>query len=301
MFRDKKYTELFGSFDDAIEIKERSDNLAEFESDLMQGQTGRVLASVKELDKKAFDKIVDNYLPTLAKVDKEAYFEVVGNVAKTVIREMAKEAKNSKNEDLQRAALILNQFMFGTSEYTPPQQRVKEDENQNKELEQERQSFVRERFETARNDLQTRVDNVLRATISDYIDPKGEMSSYVKRNAVRDALVQLHQTIGQDTGFRKSLDRLWEAAFNEKFNANALKRIQSAYLGRSRQALAVVIRKARAEALKDSAPSSRKSKDEEEEETPRKRGPINTGRPRQPSGNSQRQKGESVLDFLSRD
>lgn len=303
MFRDRQYTELFGSFDDAKEVAERAQNLSEFEHDLLDGNIERTLISVKSADNKAFDKIVDNYLNVLAKVDKEAYFEVVGNTAKHIIKEMVQEARNSKNEDLQKAALILNQFLFASSQYVPPKPRVAEDETKNKELEEERKSFTRERFETARNDLQTRVDNTLRATISEYIDPKGEMSPYVKKNAIRDALVQLHQTIGQDGAFRKSLDKLWESAFSEKFSQNSVNRIRSAYLGRSKQILGVIIKKARAEALKDTTSSRRKSDENEEDETPRsRRGPINAGRPHQSSGKSKGpEKGESVLEFLSRD
>lgn len=302
MFRDRQYTELFGSFDDAKEVADRSKNLEEFETDLLSGKTERVLASVKSADAKAWDKIVDDYLPALNRVDKEAYFEVVGNVARYFIKGMFEEGKKSENNDLQGAAAILNQYLFGTSTYTAPKQRVAEEKNEeSQKLTKEREDFARERFDTVRVDLQTKVDNTLKATISEYIDPKGEMSSYVKKNAIRDALMQVHELIGGDAAFRRNLDKLWEASFSERLSTNSVNRIRSTYLGKAKNVLGAVIKKARAEALKDATPS-RKVKDEDEEETPRtRRGPIPAGRPRQSSGNLQRSKGESVLDFLSRD
>lgn len=304
IYRDRQYSELFGSFDDAKEVAEQAQVLQEFEQDILKGSTEKILTSVKELDKKAYDKLIDNYLPTLHKVDQEAYFEIVGNIGKSFIAHMVKEAKASQNEDLQKAALILNQFLFSSSTYTPPKTRVQENKTQDSEIEKERSEFVRERLETAVTDLQSKVDNVLRGTISEYIDPKGEMSSYEKKNAINDALRMLHDELGNDKSFRKTLDRLWSGASNEKFNKNSLDKIRSTYLGRSKQSLGTIIKKARAEALKDSVPTSRKREDNEEETTPRRRtsGLGNTGRPHQSSGKQQwDRKNETVADFLSRD
>jgi len=308
MFRDRQYTDLFGSFDDARDVAERAQVLDRFEQDLIKGNTETVLAQIKNNDKKAFDKIVDSYLPALAKVDKEAYFEVVGNIGKHMIHELSQEARNiigsnkEAGEALHNAALTLNQFLFGTSNYTPPKPRVEKVNEQDEELERERTNFVRERFETSRGDLQTRVDNTLKATISEYIDRSGEMSSYIKKNAIRDALNMLHQNIGNDTSFRKNLDRLWESAFNDRFSRSSLDRIRSTYLGKAKQLLPSVIKKARAEALKDSSPRKSEDKEEKEdkEERPR-RGPIESGRPRQSGGKNKIEKGESVLEFFSRD
>ncbi len=304
MFRDRQYTELFGSFDDAKEIAGRAQNLQEFETDLLSGDTTKVLASVKQANPKAFDKIVDGYLDTLAKVDKEAYLDVVSNIGKYFIKSMASQARADSNEDLQKAALLLNQYLFGSNNYTPPKQRVSETEDAGKKaIEDERRAYIAERFNTSRNELQSKIDNTLKSTIAEYIDPKGEMSPYVKKNAIKDALQNIHSVIGQDTAFSRNLTRLWEAAYADKFSQNSLRKIQSIYLGRSKQNLGAVIRKARAEALKDAVPSSRKGEEKEDSdsETTRKSHPT-PGRPRQSSGkeDNKPRKGESVLEFLSR-
>jgi hypothetical protein len=309
MYRDRQYTELFGSFDDAKESHRHAQILTELEGELGNGNTERLLNDVKTHNKKAFDKLVDNYLPTLAKVDKEAYLEVTGNIAKSIIRELHLEGKNNDDEELQKAAFILNKFVFGTTTYTAPKPRVIEDkDNKDDEVAREREELVKERYETSRDDLQVRVDNTLRSTIENYIDSKGEMTAYVKKNAVKDALTNLHTAIGNDTGFRRTLDKLWQGSFSDKFSRGSLDRIKSAYLGRAKAILPVIIRKARAEALKDLRPSSRKQDEDEQEDntSPRRerrerREPITSGRPRQSGGKMKMEKGESVLDFLSRD
>lgn len=303
LYRDKQYSELFGSFDDAKEIAEKSEIFNNFEKDLLSGKTEEILKNVKETDSKAFDKIVDSYLQTLAKVDKDAYFEVVGNIGKQMILEMVKEANESQDDRLKEAALLLNQFLFSTSKFVPPKQRTNEKENEQSETEKERLSYVQERFETATNDLQGKVDNILRSTISNYIDPKDVMSGYVKKNAISDALKIVHNSIGADTGLRKNLDRLWRAATDDKFSKESLGRIQSFYLGKAKGSLPSAIKKARAEALKDLAPRVKNEEiveDEKEERTSPKKGNIPPGRPSQPK-KTEMKRGETVAEFFGRD
>lgn len=306
MYRDRQITELFGSFDDAKEVAERSENFSAFESQLLSGDTKEILRGVKEADPKAFDAIVDDYLPALAAVDKDAYFHVVGNLNKRLIMEMVQEANDTNNEDLKQAALLVNQFVFGTAKFTAPANRIektKESDTAKDEVEQERLNFAKERFETSRDELQTRVDNTLRATISSYIDPKNVMSSYVKKNAISDAMKILSSAIASDEGTVRSLDKLWRAAFEDKFSKNSLGKIQSYYLSKAKGNLKNAIIKARTEALKELAP--KRERDEEIEEPEDSRRPVRTitpGRPSNKTGKSSGpQKGESVTDFFMRD
>ena len=304
MYRDRQITELFGSFDDAKEVAERAETFSNFETQLLAGNTEEILKEVKESDKKAFDTIVDEYLPTLAKVDKDAYFHVVGNLNKRLIMEMVQEANDTNNDDLKQAALLVNQFIFGSSKFTAPTLRVdksKEDSTEKNEVETERLNLTRERFESARDDLQTKVDNTLRATISEYIDPKGNMSSYVKKNAVNDAMRILSDKIGNDVATAKNLDKLWRTSFDSKFSKDSLGRIQSYYLSRAKANLKDAIIKARTEALKDLAPRREKEEVEEPEEKPQISRRITPGKPSQSKGRNEMKKGESVSDFFARD
>lgn len=309
IYRDRQWTELFGSYDDAKVIAEDAQILQKFETELMGGSIEGTLKAVKENDPKAWDKIVDSYLTSIAKVDKDAYVEICGNIGKHIIHDIAKEARSLLNsgakeqgELLQQVALNLNQYLFGSSQYTPPKPRVEGRVNEEEErINEERSAYNRERYENARDDLQTRVDNTLRATIAEYIDRNNEMSPYVKRNAINDAMKILHNAIGNDVAFRKNQDKLWEAAINGRFNQNLLNQIKSSYLGKGKSLLKAVIAKARAEALKDNVPSRREEEQEEEESRPTRRGPITTGRPRQSTGKNERKAGESVSEFFARD
>lgn len=313
LYRDREYTQLFGSFDDAKDIatahKENQPKLEianRWEQELLSGKTDNIIKTVKDTDSKAFDKIVDDYLPALARVDEKAYYEVVGNVVKKLIAEMVTESKVSEDDELRAAALAINKFLFHSSTYTPPTKRVVEDIKSGGEADEtakERQAFMQERFDTARVDLQSKVDNILKATINQYIDPRDSMSPFTKKNAVREALEEVHKLLGKDSSLRSNLDKLWRGAFVEKYSKGSLDKIQSAYLGKAKGTLAVVIKKIRAEALKDSSPAARKNEQvDEEEETPKRETRTNAGRPsQQKSKRNQMEKGESVTDFFARD
>jgi len=304
LYRDKQYTELFGSFDDAKEIAERSESFNEFETQLLSGNTEEILRELKNSDPQAFNKIADNYLLTLHKVDKEAYFHVTGNLNRRLIQEMVEEGNQTGNDDLKQAALLVNQFVFGTSKFTTPNKLVNETEESGKsEIEKERLDYLKERFETSRDELQTRVDNTLRATIDSYIDPRNQMTPFAKKHAVSEAMKYISETLVEDSAIVKHLDKLWRAAFDSKFSKESLSRIQHTYLGKAKSLLKDAIMKARAEALKDVKTQAKPEKEEVEEnsteDSPKKR--ITPGRTSEPKGKNQMKKGESVSEFFARD
>lgn len=305
LYRDKAYGELFGSFDDAKEASEQATNFKEFEGQLLSGNTREILKNVKEADPKAYDKIIDDYLPALAEIDREAYLHVVGNLNKRLIMEMISEAEESNDADLKQAALIVNRFVFSSNKFTPPVNRVNHEvDTKQNEIENERRQFIQERLDSSINDLQGRVDNTLKATISEYIDPKGVMTPYMKRNAVNDALKSVKGFLDSDTSFRRSLDKTWRAAFDAKFSKDSLDRIRALYLSRARQGLSKAIKDSRAEALKDYTPAPREKKEEDEieEKTPAKQERrLAPGRPSQLKGKNEMKKGESVAEFFARD
>ncbi len=303
IFRDRAYTEMFGSFDDAKEIKIRADILNDFENDLVAGNITDVLKQTKENAPESFKKLIDNYLPQLAAVDKDAYFHIVGNIGKSIIKEMLK----TNNDDVKNAAKILNKFLLDDTDDLEIKKLSTEKPTDNK-LEEEKKQFNEERYNTVKNDLQTRVDNILRATIDSYIDPKNQMSAYVKKNAVKDALAEVHRLAGNDKDFRKNQDKLWQAVFTNKFAQSSVDSVKQAYLGKAKRLLKAVIHKTRAEALKDITPPKEEiDEDEETEEreeikSPRKR--IASGTPRQQDGKnnkSARRPGESMQEWFARD
>jgi hypothetical protein len=318
-YREQQFTELLPTIDDAKTAVEKSQVLDRFESDLMSGSTETVLKAVRETNPNGFYKIVDDYLPTLAKVDEKAYYHVIGNITKHTIVSMVQEARRLGVQNdaegkpqpgvaLQNAALLLNQFVFGTTEFKPPSQLANNDDprenTREKQLAEKEQTFVRTQFENTRNDLNTRVNNTLKNTIDANIDPKKSMTDYVRKNAARDCMDNLEKVINQDSRFKALLDKLWEKAFAEGFSKESADRIRSAYVSKAKTVLPALLKKARNEALRGTGHRVREDNDSSDT----KRGPVPAGRPRsqeRPTGKIKEAKdiprGMSTLDFLNSD
>lgn len=250
-FRDQQYTELFGTVDNAREVKERVEAFDKFETSLFSGTSSEVLKEVRENDPEAFNKIVDNYIEDLKQVDKGAAFAVIGNVIKIAIDGALRDAKESENEDLQSAASLFYKWMFGEKEEFKLRKFSGQEDPERVKVKKEREDWLKENFEAAESQLEERTDNKIRATIDAHIDPNKRMSPYVKKNAIRDAMNELKETIKRDKTFAKSvLDPLWKKASEDKFSRASLDKIATAYLSKSKSLLRPIINKARNEALK---------------------------------------------------
>lgn len=304
-YREQQFTEVFPTIPEAKEAAEKAQVLDRFEAELIQGgNTETILRAVREENPRAFFKIVDDYLPTLARVDEKAYLHVLGNVTKHTIMGMVQEGRRSNNEVLQTAAQVLNQFVFGSSNFSPPSRLAPvdkpEDSGREAEINQRQQAFVKQQFDTTLTDLNTRVNNTLKNTIEAHIDPKKSMTEFVRRHASDEALEDLNKLISQDTRFKALADKLWEKAIEDNFSKVSVDRIKSAYLSKSKTLLPTVIKKARQDALKGMG----KRVDDDSSE---KKGPISSERPRsqQSSGKIKDAKDiprkMSTLDFLNSD
>lgn len=269
-YREQQFTEIFPTIPDAKEALDKADTLDKLEKDLMDGNTNKVLLAIKNENPKSFARVVDNYLSTLSEIDEKAYHHVVGNVIKHTIIAMVKEGRASQNEKIQEAAQLINQFVFGSSEFIPPSLLSKvekeEDNTKEKELQRERQQFTKQRFESSRDELDDRVNNILTKTIDLNIDPKDSMGPYVKEAASKKALDTLTDLIDRDTRFKTILDKLWENSFKDNFSKLSLDRIKGAYISKAKSLLPSVIKKARIEALKGIGKRVRDDSSEREEQ-----------------------------------
>lgn len=303
-YREQQYTELLPTIEDAKTAVQKGRAFDEFEQDLMSGNAEKLFKSIKDGNVNSFHKIVDELMPTLARVDQEAYTHVLGNTLKHTIVSMVKEARATKNETLESAAVILNQFVFGNSEFSPPTRLSKDEKPDEKEqkISEREQALVKQQFDGVRNDLNSRVNNAIKNAIEGNIDPKGSMTDYVKRQAVRDCNEQLEELITKDSRFRTIIDRLWEDAFKKGFTKDAVDRIRSAYLSKAKTLLPSVIKKARIEALKG---MGKRVKEDSDDKGNRQGKPRSESRSQDKGDKGNKSggvpRGMSTLEFLNQD
>lgn len=305
-YKGQKYEELLPTIEDARIAAEKSELLDEYEQEILGGSTKSLLSAVKSGDSEAFAKVVDNYLPVLYQVDQPAYYHTIGNVIKHTIISMVRDGKEQSNDELSAAAAVLNQYIFGTTHFTHPQrlsqEEVKDESNEKEEeLNSKERAFLEKQYNTVSEDLSSRVDNILKASVDRAIDPNESMTEYVKKNATREVLQGLEETLEKDSRFKAIYDRLWEKAFENDFDRESMDKIKSAYLSKAKTILPDLIRKARNEALRGTKVSN-VDRD--------RKGPLPVGKTRSSatlsggranSKSAQIPKGMSTLDFLNSD
>lgn len=311
-YREQQFTELYPTIQEARTSAEKARVLDNVESQVMSGDITSVLEAAKQEDPEAFYKIADNYLPTLKKVDQQAYYNVLGNVIKDTIITMVNEGRalGDQGAPLQAAANILNQFVFGSQNFTPPKPMSRQVDptqaNREQQIQQENHQRFYQQFESVRDSLQTKADNVLKSTIDQHIDPRGSMTDFVKTHATREALETLDNLIQKDTRFRGLLDKLWEKAASTNFDKESTDRIKSAYLSKAKTLLPSVIKKARNEALKGRKVSNESDEDTDILEPKARKGPVTPGRSTSPSSGKYKSgkdipRNMSTLDVLMKD
>ncbi len=273
-YREQEYTKILPTINDARQAVEDQTILRNFESDLEKGNTETILKAVKSNNPKAFAKAADDYLGTLARVDEKAYHHVLGNVLKHTILQMLQESRASKNDILQEAAQVLNQFVFGSSNFSQPtklssdEPDVKDDKAE--ELTKREQAIAERAFKSANDGLDTKVNNRFRATIDANIDPRESMSPYVRKNASRECYETLTDLVGRDNRFKQIVDKLWEKAAQDDYSKASIDRIEAAFVSKAKTLLPSVLKKARNEALRGMGKRVREDV-EEKDTTPSKR------------------------------
>jgi hypothetical protein len=311
IYREQRYAELLPTIDDAKTAVGKAELLDRYEKEITTGSTESLLSTVRDNDKEAFSKVVDNYLTTLYNVDSAAYYHTLGNVMKQTIMSMVNASKAKNDDELGEAAAILNNFIFGTTTFTPPsklsQDDAQDDKSKEKETEISRRekAFLETKFNNARDTIGTKVDNIIKATVDKVIDPNQSMTDYVKGHATNKVLKSLEQAIEKDSRFRAVFDKLWERAFDNDFDTESLDRIQKAYLSKAKTLLPYLINQERREALKGLKRSS-------DTDTKDKKGHLPVGKTRSSttftSGNAKGNtakvtipKGMSTLEYLNSD
>lgn len=314
-YREKQFTEVFSTPADAKEASEKAQTLDKFETELLEGDLTNILSAVKDEDKSSFGKLADNYLVALSKVDETAYHHVVGNIIKSTIYNMIKEAETSDENTgklLKNTAHILNQYVFGTAKFTAPSKFSKEDspEKSEREIELDRreENFKKQRFESARDSLDKKVDNRLKSIIKVNIDPKESMTEYIRDVAGEKVLNQVWSKLEKEPRFKNLKDKLWENAFKNDYDSNSMGKIETAIISMAKTLLPTVIKRARIEALKGMGKRVNEKLDDNEEnneiesgEAPKRRESTSQQKSRQIVKKGEIPAGMSSKDYIMSD
>lgn len=307
VYRGKAYREIFPTVQDAREAATNSENFKNIASVVNQGSIKEVLDELKTGNPEAFKKITNpgSYLKTLAEVDKDSYENVIGHVMTNTLLEAFSKGKElgetDEGKNLRAAAQIINKFLFQTHEIKPSgikSEETKSDPEQDK-FARQKAEFERSRYLAAASDITAKVERVVRSSIEKNIDPKGQMSDYVKEKAITDVLGLLNKEYQSDSRYQSIIGKLIQESYKDNYSDRTKSKVKDAILNKAKTVLGDAIRKVKSEALKGVAARNRT---ESKDNKPIARGTVATSRPSSEKAKSDVKsfKG-STLDFLNQD
>ncbi len=311
-YRDQAYTEVFATPKDAVEASEKAQALDNFEQTLYSGDIKTVLESVKNDDPNAFNKIVDNMMVALGEIDENVQVHVIRNIGVHLRDLMLQESNTSGNEALKHAAVLLNQFISGSSKPAEMSRISKEEVKRDETLDRERREFQQERHNTVRDTVITRLDKKITNTLVARLDPNESMTEFVRDAALGKAKRLVQQNIAADSRFKKVMEQAWTRAVKNGYRKEDVELINKSYENKAAALLPSIITKVRSEAMKGSTRRLKSSTDDEViTREPQKRGPVAPGRSTTPSNSGRtdargsakaaQAKGLSVKQFLMQD
>lgn len=308
IYREQQYAEIFTHPKDAEQAKESLKTLGTIEAELGDGNIENLLNSVKKFDEKAFSKITGNFLGTLQKLDQPAYFKTVNYVLKSAIQQAHEYGKGADKESdsyqVALAARILNKWIYQTDKVDAPEPLVvakTEVDPKAKELEDRENNYHKERLNGAVQEVDDRVLGTLTKSIEGVIDPKSLMTPYVKSNAIKDVLNQFKDDLRKDKRFTTNLDRLWRACRDDNYSDKSKGKIREAIKNQAKQVLPDIIRRVKADALKDYKKVGKSERKEERPLDRRRPSAGNHSSPSKPNGKFKLPEGKTATEYLLED
>lgn len=260
-FRERDYSKLYPTVEDARESYEQLNRLKAGEQRISQADPGDFIELLGEYDVNKQRKFIHDFLPALFSKSKPAFQAVTEPVIKHMIRSAFNDAKRNGNNNLMNSALNVHEWMFGDDKVDDPPKSTPPPQQQN---DPEKERLQRENQEILRGQHQNFVDSILtdsskRITSIVSKNLPEDVSPFLGRSITRDVMDELASVLRDDPAHRSNMERLLKQAASNRYSTEWKDRVKSAYLSRAKLALPTIIKKVRSAALKGSNGKARPS------------------------------------------
>jgi hypothetical protein len=261
-FREREFTKIFSSVEDAKETAERAYNYDEVEKSFLDGDIGTLVNKIE--DKNQAINTVRNILPSLQKTNPQLYIEAISPSIQQFIYSFYKEGERESSEDKMNAAMHLALWAFGDTQYATGEKKIVEPTKSKAqdEFEKEKQDFYKQKYITLKDEVGKSVDRRVRKEIMANFDPENVFTDTVRDLLVAKIIDEVDATIGSDPAHMRRMNQLWKQAERAGFTDEWKSKITNAYLMRALPVLPEVKSKISGEAIKSSASPEKKKEAE---------------------------------------
>jgi len=251
--RDKQFSEVFPTIEEAKTAARNTNYLAAMYSDIASGdveKTGNFLKAIKNTNEEAFEDFSHTLLDSIGKINPQLYGEVLLKPMKRAIMSMYSDAVRTGNKNLAAVAIHAHNYWFDTQDVNAPLEERKPSKAKTKEQEdweKEKEQYEGTKAQEFRGGVTEVVNHSMKLSITKELDGI-RLDDYQKRNIIRDIFLGVDEVLASDRRYLGGINSLFDQAKSSKYSSDWKTRIVKAYLQRARQALPAIRNKVLREA-----------------------------------------------------
>lgn len=266
-FRGEAFAARFSTAEQADEALNKADNFDRLSEAVVTGDVKTLLDDLEANNPKGLKEFATNFLSDLMEVDEDLYYSVTRPVIKNVIRGIFDHGVKEKDENIQKAAKIINKLVFNSSYNSEPD---KVDLKRNKpDSDPKIEKFYKEQGQKLHSEVSGAVVASLDKEIEKNLDPTNSMKSGVKKLIVKQIRDEVMQQVAADKSHLSRMDAFWNREKRLGYSGTLKDSIKNAYLSRARSIIPSVRAKVRKEVLGTQKVSDTKLKDKLQSRTNR--------------------------------
>lgn len=279
IFREKAYTELYTTLEDARTAQQDAQAFSTARNSILSGDSTDLLKGVKESGEQNLKRFAANFLPSLYKVDQDAHWAAAVPLLENMVKGLLRSAPD--NEDVQKAAQTMANFLFGQDgKDILDGKKTFVEKLETKKVDPEREKFEKERYDAFSNDIDSDAKGQLNSLIlakdkngNLRLDPDGVFSEWMKKTLIEKISSTVNDEMSADKAHLSYMNSLWDKAKKDGYTREWKSRIISAYLARARQLVPAVRSRLVSEALGTSIRRSGKTKEVVDRNRPTRNSP----------------------------
>ena len=253
-FREKEFSNLFPSVDEAKEAAYKANEFDALEGCITEGNLHPLFETLHKNDPATLRTFVTSFLPTLYEGSRELFAEVTDPILKNFINSVKREGiriGGDKGKNMQIAARYFAHELTGQAEVADVDLARKGDSPEVTRLREQRSNEVKQRHQELLSDVRNETNVRLTKIIMKDLDPNKALPRFTREAIAKKIDEEIRAKLKQDPSYQSRMDLLWRRAQKSGFRSDAKPQLVSTFLGRARQLLVPIRQKARKDAQLD--------------------------------------------------
>ena len=228
-FREKAFSEVFSSVDDAKLANDKALHLDYFDQAFAEGKVEVLINALTDETKEVF---AEKILPTLYENDPKLFNRAYRPVLVELVNEIHNFADKKQDDNLKKSVLNICKYIF--NDYKLPARNTPsspEIEGEKRKLQEERANLFNQNKSQFTNSTEKAIQKTLDKIILDGLNVKNE---FLQSSILKETKKAVLNTIYQDPAFATRMKSLYAQAARSNFTDEYKARIISTLLGRAK-------------------------------------------------------------------